>query len=69
MQEDTLTNFDKDSYVIIRGLISPDWCKTLYDYCRYSASRCELKQHNDKEKYREAWTEHFKIKIFVIGSV
>ena len=59
MQQDELTNFEKDSYVIIRGLIDPKWCTILYDYCRYTASRCELKQHNDKEKYREAWDGTF----------
>ena len=59
MQQDKLTNFEKDSYVVIRGLIDPKWCTILYDYCRYTASRCELKQHNDKEKYREAWDGTF----------
>ena len=54
-----MPEFNKDSYTVIRGLIDPDWCKTLYDYCRLSAQRCELKQQHDEEKYREAWDGTF----------
>ena len=50
---------DKDHYTIIKGLIDPDWCKTLYNYVRLNARRCEMKQQHDKEKYREAWDGTF----------
>ena len=62
LQSVTMNNFENDSYVIIRGLVEPHWCQVLYDYCRYSATRCELKQHNDKERYHEAWDGTFNDK-------
>ena len=54
-----MPQFDKDHYTIIKGLIDPDWCKTLYNYVRLNARRCEMKQQHDKEKYREAWDGTF----------
>lgn len=57
-----MNTFATDSYTIIRGLVDPEWCRILYDYVRYSAMRSEIKQHNDKERYHEAWDGTFNDK-------
>ena len=57
-----MIDFEKNSYTVVKGLIEPDWCKTLYNYVGYSADRCGLKQKHDEEKYREAWDGTFQDK-------
>ena len=57
-----MIDFEKNSYTVVKGLIEPEWCKTLYNYVGYSADRCGLKQKHDEEKYREAWDGTFQDK-------
>ena len=52
---ENMIDFEKNSYTVVKGLVEPEWCKTLYNYVGYSADRCGLKQKHDEEKYREAW--------------
>lgn len=54
-----MNTFQTESYAIVRGLIEPHWCKILYDYVRYSANRCAIKQHTDAEHYKSAWDGTF----------
>ena len=44
-----MIDFEKNSYTVVKGLIEPEWCKTLYNYIGYSADRCGLKQKHDEE--------------------
>ena len=59
---ESMIDFEKNSYTVVKGLIEPEWCKTLYNYVGYSADRCGLKQKHDEEKYREAWDGTFQDK-------
>ena len=46
----SMIDFEKNSYTVVKGLIEPEWCKTLYNYIGYSADRCGLKQKHDEER-------------------
>ena len=59
---ENMIDFEKNSYTVVKGLVEPEWCKTLYNYVGYSADRCGLKQKHDEEKYREAWDGTFQDK-------
>ena len=54
-----MTDFEKNSYAVIRGLIPYEWCQILYDYVGISADRCALKQKYDDKKYAKAWDGTF----------
>ena len=45
---ESMIDFEKNSYTVVKGLIEPEWCKTLYNYVGYSADRCGLKQKHDE---------------------